>query len=151
MPGRSIARSALALLAVCALVGACGDDDDSSSSVAPTDAPTTTLSDNEQLCADRDALESSIRDLTNVDVVATGTDGVRQALTEVKDDVDALAESASEDFQPEVQAVKDALGDLESALNEGTSSGMSGIVSAAQAVLTSGSKLLTSLRSVDCG
>jgi hypothetical protein len=129
---------------VVALV-ACGDDDDSSSDT--TAAPTTTTAE-EALCADREQLTTAVQGLTDLDVVASGTDGVQAALTEIEDALTALKESASDSFKPEVEAVESSIQDLETALGDGS---VSEIASAAADVVTTGGTLLQSLDAVDCG
>ena len=61
----------VALMAVGALVVGCGDDDDSSTTT--TTSPTTESSDaasGSDVCAERDALKSSIEGLKSVDLTA---------------------------------------------------------------------------------
>src|SRR5688500_16471703 len=72
-----------ALLATALGVAACGGDDSSSGSSGTTAATatssggaTTPAGASDPLCAQRDALRSSIADLKNVDVVKSGTSGV---------------------------------------------------------------------------
>jgi hypothetical protein len=143
MPARPVVRFAsvvaLALVTAGALV-ACGDDDSSSD--------TTTTTAEEALCADREQLTTAMQGLTDLDVVASGTDGLQAAVTEVKDSLTALKESASANFQPEVEAVESSIQGLETALGDGS---VSGIASAVAEVATTGSARLQSLGSVDCG
>src|SRR5262245_22756404 len=105
MTVRSLVRTGAVLLAVGALLGACGDDDSSSGSFT-SEATTTTLSANEQLCADRDALKGAIADLKNVNIIANGTSGVQAALTKVTDSVGDLKQSASASVAPQVDALE---------------------------------------------
>jgi hypothetical protein len=126
-------------------LAACGDDDDSSS--ATTAAPTTTSAE-EALCADREELTTAVQGLTDLDIVASGTDGLQAALTDVKDSLSGLKESASDNFQPEVEAVESSIQDLETAISDGS---LSGIASAAADVVSTGGTLQQSLGSVDCG
>ena len=94
--------------AVAMLMAACGDDDDSSSSTTdPAD----------DVCTDSQALSASVDDLKDVDLVAEGTDGASAAITAVKDDLAAFSESAGDEVQPEVQAVEDAIDELETAMD----------------------------------
>jgi hypothetical protein len=148
MPGKAVIWGAGVMLAVAAWTSACGDDDSSSSESVAT---TTTVSSEEQLCQDRDALRDSVEALTNVDVAAEGTSGLEAAVTDVKDSVEALRASASENFQPQVEELRGALEELETALGDVRSGGVSAVATAALAVATAGSTLLASLESVDCG
>jgi hypothetical protein len=77
------------MLTVGIVISACGGEDSSSSSPA-SEAATTTGSPDEQLCEDREALEDSIEALADVDVVAEGTSGVEEAVTNIQDSVRAL-------------------------------------------------------------
>ncbi len=67
------------------------------------------------VCADRDALRTSVDSLQDVDVAAEGTNGLEAALGDVKDDLAALSASAGAELQPQVQAVQDAVGQVETA------------------------------------
>ena len=112
----------------CVLLGvlmvSCGDDDDSASTAATTPAtpfatagPTSTATTSPaessatgsstapsgDVCADREALRTSVDALTNVDVVAEGTNGVTSAVADVKDDLAALRSSAGAELQPQVR------------------------------------------------
>jgi hypothetical protein len=76
---------------------------------------------------------------------------VEEAVTDVQDSVRALSSSAAEDFQPEVDATRTALEELETALGDTESAGVTGVVSAIEDVVSSGDALLQSLQDVDCG
>jgi hypothetical protein len=127
-------------------LAACGDDDDDSSADT-TPAPTTTSAE-DALCADREQLTTAMQGLTELDIVASGTDGLQAAVTEVKDSLSALKESASDSFQPQVEAVESSIQGLETAISDGS---VSGIASAAADVASTGGTLLQSLGSLDCG
>jgi hypothetical protein len=91
-----VAMSAALLL----VVGACSDDDDDSDAT-PTPS----------VCDQRDTLEQSVEDLTNLDVIATGTDGLTAAVDEVKADAEALKQTASDAVAPDVDALTTAIDD----------------------------------------
>jgi ABC-type glycerol-3-phosphate transport system substrate-binding protein len=150
MPNRAATWITAVMLTVGIVISACGGDDSSSSSPA-SEATTMTASPDEQLCEDREALEDSIEALAGVDVVAEGTSGVEEAVTDVQASVRALSSSAAEDFQPEVDATRTALEELETALGDTGSAGVTGVVSAIEDVVSSGDALLQSLQDVDCG
>ena len=127
-------RTVIACVALGALLVSCGDDDDS--------ATATTVAD---VCADREALRESVDVLTNVDVVAEGTNGVSAAVSDVEDDLAVLRSSAGDAVEPQVQAVEDALGDLETAVDEIDSGGASAALAAMSDLASSAATLLDSL------
>jgi hypothetical protein len=120
---------------------------------APAPATTTaTAPASDDVCADREALRSSVDALVDVDVVAEGTDGVSAAIADVKDNLTALRGSAGDELQPDVQAVQDALDDLETMVDTGTI-GSGGAADAAAAIATladAANSLLASLDAVAC-
>ena len=109
----------MACVALGVVLVSCGDDDDS--------ATATTVAD---VCADREALRESVDVLTNVDVVAEGTNGVTAAVSDVEDDLAALRSSAGDALEPQVQAVQDDLDELETAVDEIDSGGASAALAA---------------------
>jgi hypothetical protein len=172
------ARAAVGCVAIAVLMASCGDDDDNSqssadvesttastagASSAPAPAPATTAATttapaaasapaSDDVCADREALRSSVDALVDVDVVAEGTDGVTAAIADVKDNLTALRGSAGDELQPDVQAVQDAVDDLETTVDTGTI-GSGGAADAAAAIATLGdaaNSLLASLDAVTC-
>jgi hypothetical protein len=174
------ARAAVGCVAIAVLMGSCGDDDDDSQSTADVasttvstagassapataPAPATTAATatapaaasapaSDDVCADREALRSSVDALVDVDVVAEGTDGVTAAIADVKDNLTALRGSAGDELQPDVQAVQDAVDDLETTVDTGTI-GSGGAADAAAAIATLGdaaNSLLASLDAVTC-
>jgi hypothetical protein len=89
-------------------VAGCGSDSDSSSS--------TTTTPQDAVCKDKDALEQSIRDLTNLDLATAGKDKIESDAKDVQKNLDALGESAKQSIQPQVDALKSAVQDLEDAV-----------------------------------
>jgi hypothetical protein len=146
--GRRAAVLVLATLAVVAPLAACGGAD-GASPAAPTPAPTTT-SPLEAMCADRDALVSSIKGLADVDIVSNGTDGVRDALTDVQHGLGDLRASAADTIRPEVDAMSDALQSLQDVLGDLSAAGVNGVVDAVTDVVSSGGDLVDRLQSIDC-
>ena len=132
----------VALVALGVLVAACGDDDDSTSSEQTT---TTTTAPVDDVCADRDALQSSVDGLKDVDVAAEGTNGVKAAADDVATSLAALKASAGPELQADVTAVEDALGDLDSAAADIEADGAAPALSAVASVATSAATLLESL------
>jgi hypothetical protein len=167
-----ITRRVVACVAIGVVVCAsCGDDDDASSTAAVTtvgestsvvpattaESPAVSVSSpgsstaSGDMCADRDALSSSIAALKDVDVAAEGTNGVTAAVDAVKEDLAALRGSLSAELQPQGQAVQDALDDLETAVANLDSGGAAAVVTAATNLATAAGTLLDSLESGACG
>lgn len=163
-----IARSVLACVAAGALLASCGSDDDAASiATAPatgaTSAVETTASAagstasesstavSGDVCADREALRSSVADLTDVDLVAEGTNGVEPAVEAVKEDLAALRSSAESELEPEVQAVEDAVDELETAVADLGSGGAAEAATAVSDLAEAASTLLDELDQGSCG
>jgi ABC-type phosphate/phosphonate transport system substrate-binding protein len=143
-------------IALCFVLGACGNDSSTSSATpSPTETTVspqaTSTAGNAELCAQRDALESSLRELTNINVVASGTSGIQEALSKVRTNLQALRTTARDQYRDQTQALDDALRELETAVTNVDSGGVGPVVTAAGAVATSGQALLDSLRTLDCG
>ena len=162
-PSRNV-RRVVACLAMAALVASCGSDDssstsDSTSETSPAPAASTADSTPDEtsaapsgdVCADREALRDSVAALADVDLVAEGTNGAKSAISAVKDDLAALRSSAGSELEPEVQAVQDAVDDLETAVGNLDSGGATQAVTAVSDLVTSAGTLLDSLEAGACG
>jgi hypothetical protein len=170
----ALVRAVVACAVLGALMVSCGDDDDDSASTAattpatsfatagPTGTATTTpatessapggsAAPSGDVCADREALRTSVDALTNLDVVAEGTNGLTAAVNDVKDDLAAVRSSAGADLQPQVQAVQDAVDELETAVADLDSGGAAAAVTAVADLATSARTLLDSLEAGACG
>jgi hypothetical protein len=93
----------VACLGVLAL-GACGSDEESTQ---------------DQYCQAGDDLKSSLASLVDLDLIASGTDGLNEAIDQIGDDVDALRDNASDAAADDVAALEaavDALGESVSSL-----------------------------------
>ena len=150
---RGIVRAIVAALAVGVLLTACSDDGDSSSSatseaVTTTEATTTTVADT---CADAEALQSSVAELQDVDVVAEGTNGLTTALDQVKSDLEALGTSASEELQPDIEALQTGIDSLESAIDGFDTDGAAPVVAAVTAVGEAATALIDAVNAGACG
>ena len=132
------------------LAASCGDDDDDPSSADPSTTETTTTAPADDLCEDREALRSSVDALKGVDVRAEGTDGVETALAAVQDDLVEVGESADSALQPEVDAVQDAIDELEPAVEAIGDGGAAEAATAIAAVATSAATLIESLDDAQC-
>lgn len=135
--GRLGVRAVLAaFLGVVALVG-CGDDDQSAQ---------------EKYCAAGESLESSLGALTDLDLIAEGTDGLNAAVGEVRSDLGELSDSASEASADKVGALEQSVDELEGAIStldgELTSDNAAAVGAAIQTVGTSAQAVLDTLS--DC-
>jgi hypothetical protein len=139
-----IARWVVAGVAITVLMAACGgdDDDDSSSSTTASSDP---------VCADAEALRSSVAELRDVDLVAEGTNGASAAISAVKDDLAAVKESAGEELQPQVQDVEGSIDELETAVDNLDAAGAAAALEAVANVASSVSTLVGSLEDGACG
>jgi hypothetical protein len=103
---RIVVTAAVACLAFG--LAACGSDSDS-------DASSSTTTAQNAVCADTTALKSSVTDLTDLDLTS-GRSEITAGLNKVEKNLDALGDSAQADLQPEIDDVKDALDELQSAV-----------------------------------
>jgi len=103
---RIVATAAVACLAF-GLVG-CGSDSDS-------DASSSTTTAQDAVCADTTELKNSVTDLTDLDLTS-GKSEITAGLNKVEKNIDALGDSAQADLQPEIDDVKDALNELQTAV-----------------------------------
>lgn len=94
-------------LATLIAVGACSSDSSS--------APSAGVSGD--MCADADAVQAAVGDLTEVDVVTGGTDALQSAIDDVKSSLSTLKASASDELSAEVTAVETSLSSLETAIS----------------------------------
>jgi hypothetical protein len=113
-PARRSGFAAVLAVGLLFILTSCGNGSEPSqtSPAATTAAPTTATSD---ACADVAALKSSLEALTQV---RPGEDGVRAlttAIGDVKTNLDKAEASASPALQPDVQQVKAAFAELETA------------------------------------
>jgi hypothetical protein len=127
--------SALLVTLVFAACGGDDDDDDSTTSA--------------QFCSDKQALQTSVADLKNVDIVENGTSALTDAVDEVKKNAEALKESASDEFKPDVDALTTAISELADAVKGLTSGGgVSAVETSAGDVQDAWSALETKVKSV---
>ncbi len=92
-----IAGTAVACLAFAAV--GCGSSSGSKSSSTTTTAK-------QAVCADKDKLQSSVKDLTDPNVLTGGKSSITKALDQVQKNLTALRSSVSADLQPKVDDVK---------------------------------------------
>jgi hypothetical protein len=160
LPGAASA----AVLGLALVLTACGSDNSSSSVVTTTVTTTATssastaastsapsgASGSAALCSARDSLKTSIQDLASVDVVKNGTSGLQDAVTKVKNNLQAVRSAAGADLQPQVTAAQSSLDQLSTALSNASSVGVAGVVTAAKNAATAGTTLLSSLDNLKC-
>jgi hypothetical protein len=98
--GRSRWVLAPVALAALALAGAgCGDDEPA-------------------YCSELDDLEQAVQNLGDVDIVAGGTNAVRDALTEVESSARSTVDAARSDFPDETSAVRESVSSLEASARQ---------------------------------
>jgi hypothetical protein len=122
-PDRRKSRRFVAVLApLLVLPGACGEDDDNrgNSTADETSEETTddTADDTAAVCEARDELDASLNALGDVDVSADGANALEAALSDVRDDVEALADATHEEEGDEIDDVETAVDELERAVGE---------------------------------
>jgi hypothetical protein len=69
-------------------------------------------------CADRAAAQQSWQELTATDVIEDGTAALRDRFRKFSSDVEALAESAQDEFQSEIDALRSSLQQMERVLQD---------------------------------
>ena len=112
---RSVACIAIA---AAALVACSSSSSKSSSSTTSTtkSKSTSTTSGGSSTCAAKTDLQKSVQALKDPSLLLQGKDAITAAVDDVKTNLDALAADAKSDVQPEVDAVKSAISDLETAV-----------------------------------
>jgi hypothetical protein len=70
----------------------------------------------EDVCAARDDLDAELAAMSEIDVVAEGTDAVRANAEAVSEDVDAIIDVAGESAADEVDELRDARNELTAAV-----------------------------------
>lgn len=113
--------SVLLAAIVLALLSACGSSSSKSSGSAAS-ASTSVV------CSDYQALKDSLGNLTNIKVLSAGPNGVKAAADDVDAKASALA-SSSQQFAPQVDALKTAVSQLTSTLSGVPSAGFQGALS----------------------
>jgi len=102
---------ASALVATLALTAACSDDDDDETDTGDDASATPSV------CDQKDAVDTAVADLTDIDVSAEGTDALNASIANVQSEVDELKEVVSEDVQDEADALDTALSDADDILS----------------------------------
>ena len=101
-----------AVAALCVGLMGCGTDSDSDSKSTTS----TTEAGKEAVCSARDDLKQSITDLGDLSVRDEGKSGVEAAVGDVSTSFEELEAAASDAYKPQIDAVKPALEDLQTAV-----------------------------------
>ncbi len=92
------------------------------------------------MCADTSALKDSVKALSDPDTLTGGKSTIKAALDQVQHDLDALRSSAKASLKPQVDAVKRAVDQLQTAVQGfGNGSFSSSIQKASDAISKVGS------------
>ncbi|MEO1061442.1 MAG: hypothetical protein AAFZ07_08485 [Actinomycetota bacterium] len=98
---RTTTTLAVALMGLAAL-GGCGDDDSAQ----------------DRYCEAGESLRSSIGALADLDLIAGGTDGLDEVVSEIADDVGELRDAAGDATEDDVAALDSAVDGLRGSLSE---------------------------------
>jgi DNA repair ATPase RecN len=97
--------AAIGISLAVAMTAACGGDDEGDATPTPS------------VCDQADNVQQSVEDLANLDVIASGTDGLTAAVDEVRTEVEALRQTLSDDVRPEAEALETAVTDARETLS----------------------------------
>lgn len=126
----------------------------SSSSKGGSSGSTTYPAGKEDICRARDQLRTSIDQLTNTQLVAEGTNGLKAAVDQVQSDFDAVKAAAMDDYHAPVTALQSALQQLQTAVADvGNGDARQNLTAISTAITTTGAaagNLFTQLKT-DCG
>jgi hypothetical protein len=73
-------------------------------------------------CSDVDDLQQSVKDLGSVNIVAGGTNAVKEAVDKVESNAQSAVDAARSDFPEETSAIDDSIKQLKSSAGELTDS-----------------------------
>lgn len=94
------------IAAIVVLAVACsGGDDESDATPTPS------------VCDQADAVRQSVKSLADLNVIASGTDGLTASVDEVRTEVQALRQTVSDDIRPEAEALETAVDDAKETLS----------------------------------
>jgi hypothetical protein len=86
----------------------------------------------DRVCADIDMLKASVTDVKNVDVVASGTNGLQDAVNTVKDNVETLRADSASALRPAVDQLESSLTALRTSIENVVSGGTAVVKTAVQ-------------------
>lgn len=108
----------------------------------------------EQVCQARDQLTTSIGALTNTSLLTGGTNGIKAAVEQVQNDLTAFTTAAGQDYQPQVNALKSSLQQLQTTTGNLQDDNLAGnlqtLGTGIAAVATAATDLFTQLKAA-CG
>src|SRR6478609_2194652 len=110
--------ASLAMLGLVVTLAGCSTDSGngtSTSSSSSTSSSTSTNTAMSEACASAATLKSSLQALTTINPLRDGQAAVTSAITKVKTDLDAAVASASGALKPEVDGVKTAVDQMQTA------------------------------------
>ncbi len=84
-------------------------------SAAATSGSTSYPAGKEQICQARDELRTSITSLTDMGLLASGTDAIKASVKQVQTNFDAVKTAAKDDYHSQVTDMQDALQQLQTA------------------------------------
>ena len=134
---RKLATIATVLVITVVGVSACGGDDDDERATP-------------SLCDDSEALESSVEDLKNVDVVENGMSSLESALGIISNDAENLITNAGDDFRTEIDAMQSALSDLRSSIENVVADGVAPVRAAVSEVEQAATDLSSKYEDAKC-
>jgi hypothetical protein len=101
---------------VLTIAGCSSGNSKSSSTTSTTSTSSNTLSPTSDVCTSKDSLQSSVTALENPSLLTEGKSAITSALDDVKSNLDKLSTAAKGEAQPQVDAVKSALTELQDAV-----------------------------------
>ena len=143
---RGGALAAVALLALFAVLAACGSASTPSASPPASSSPLASSPAPSSGCADVAALKTAVDQLTQVKPLQDGLTALQTAIANVKTSLDAATASASAALQPAVAQVKTAFDALQSAAS-GLAKG--NLVAKAPSISAALSQLGTAVKGLD--
>jgi len=129
--GRRVA--AVCTVALMAIAAGCGSSGGGSSS-------------DTKLCDSIDSLKTSLQDLKNVDLAKNGTEGLKSAIQDVQENVQATTKAAKSEFAPQVDALETAVKQLGDALANVVANGVAPVRTGLESVQSAGQKLQQSVQ-----
>jgi hypothetical protein len=101
-----------------AVLAVTGCSSSSKSASSPSETSTTSGTGKDPVCAARANLKESVTALTQPSLLQGGRSAVQSALDTVKKNLSAVSSSAQQVYNPDVNDVKSAVNDLETALSK---------------------------------
>lgn len=146
-PRHRLIAGAFGALAIVLLLTACNSS--SNPTTSPSASPTV------DTCASLQTLDNSVQALLSVKPLQVGTSGVEAAVSQVQTDLDAAAGTASTQFGPQIDALKQsvqAVSDtLTSANGQSIATVATQLATELPAVKTAWDNLQTAVSSLNCG